>query len=506
VEELMDLRPDTVTVLRGGQEQTIPAEELRVGDVMVLRPGEKVAADAIVLEGDSVIDSSALTGESIPKSVSPDDEPLSGSVNVSAVLKAEVTTPVNESTAARILKLVRSESSKKGRTERFISRFARYYTPAVVGIAVLLAIILPLAAHFTVREAIHRALIFLVISCPCALVISVPLAYFAGVGGASKLGILFKNTQAMDLAAKTKAVVFDKTGTLSTGRFRVTSVKSEKMDDQMFLRIAAHAEAYSNHPLAKSVKAAYDGEIYIELIEDFQEVPGKGIRVSVDGVPILLGSESFMASRSIPVEAHPGAEMALYMAIGGQYAGRLLLSDTVKDEAGKAVTDLLEAGCGQVMMLTGDSQEVSEQFARAVGIQEFHAQCLPEDKVAHVKALKSRIGNGSLLFVGDGLNDAPVLTAADVGVAMGGLGSDAAVEAADVVLMDDNPSKVAVAIRAARNTRKIVWENILFAIAVKLIIMALGVVGISTLWFAVIADVGVALAAVLNSIRAFYIK
>ena len=503
VEQLMDMRPESAVVLKNGEEKVVPAEEIQVGDIIVIRPGEKIAADCIVIEGESVIDCSALTGESVPVNVSADDAILSGSINVSSVLRAEVTAPVNESTASRILELVRAESEKKGKTEKFITKFAKYYTPAVIAAAVLIAVLLPILTELTFSESVYRALVFLVISCPCAIVISVPLAYFAGIGGASRQGVLFRSSAAMDAAAEAKAVVFDKTGTLTTGSFRVSSVKSDRMDDQMFLKIAAHTEAYSNHPLARSVREAYGGNIYIELIESFEEIPGKGVHVTIDGVPILFGSDKLLAENGIDAEVPENGELALYMAIGNQYAGRMILSDCIKDDASRAVTALRDAGCSRISMLTGDSDPIASRIAESVGISDFTAGCLPEDKVARVKEIKSGIGSGTLIFVGDGLNDAPVLTAADVGAAMGGLGSDAAVEAADIVIMDDRPIKIASAIAAARSTRKIVRQNIIMALAVKLVIMIIGAVGISTLWFAVIADVGVALAAVLNSLRAF---
>jgi len=507
VEELMDLRPDSATVLEEGEERSVPAEDLEVGATIIIRPGERVPMDCSVIEGSSVLDMSALTGESVPRPVEPGDSLLSGSVNLSAPLKALVTAPASESTAARILKLVQAESAKKGRTEKFITRFARVYTPVVIAIAVVLAAVMWLVLKRPIVESVNRALVFLVISCPCALVISVPLTYFAGIGGASKLGILFKSSAAVDAVAKTRVVVFDKTGTLTTGSFKVSSVKPEKMDSEMMLKIAAHAEAYSNHPIAKSIVSAYGGPISYDLIDGHTEYSGKGIIASIEKIKIVIGSREFLREQGTEVPEEKTEDLAVYMSIGDIYAGRITLSDAVKEDSASAIRDLADAGVEHVSMLTGDNAEISSKLAKAVGIKEYYAECLPEDKVDRVRELKKRMGDkGTLVFVGDGINDAPVLTAADVGIAMGGLGSDAAVEAAEVVIMDDSPRKVSVAINASRNTLRIVYQNVILALAIKLIIMALGVAGISTLWFAVVADVGVALGTILNSIRAFFVR
>lgn len=507
VEELMDLRPDSATVLADGEERNIPAEEVEVGMFIVIRPGERVPLDCNVIEGNSVLDMSALTGESMPRPVGPGETLLSGSVNLSAPIKAQVTSIASESTAARILKMVQAESAKKGRTEKFITRFARIYTPVVIAIAVVLALVMWIVFKHPIIESVNRALVFLVISCPCALVISVPLTYFAGIGGASKLGILFKSSAAVDAVAKTRVVVFDKTGTLTTGSFKVSSVKPEKMDSDMMLKIAAHAEAYSNHPIAKSIVSAYGGPISYDLIDSHTEHSGKGIIAYIENIKIVLGSLEFLREQGTEVPDSKPDDMVVHMSIGDIYAGWIALSDTIKEDSAAAIRDLADAGVEHVSMLTGDSAEIASKLAKAVGIKEYFAECLPEDKVERVHELKKRTGDkGALIFVGDGINDAPVLTAADVGIAMGGLGSDAAVEAAEVVIMDDGPTKVAAAIHASKNILRIVYQNVVFALGAKLIIMALGVVGISTLWFAVFADVGIALATVLNSIRAFHIK
>lgn len=506
VAELVNLRTDTATLLDGETERTVPVEEVAVGATIVIRPDEIVPLDCVVMDGSSVMDTSLLTGDGASQSVKEGDHLLSGYFNTGSTIRAEVTAPASESTSAKILEMVQAESTKRGKTEKFITKFARIYTPIVLALAVILAVVIPLATELTFIDSIQRALVFLVIACPCALVISVPLAYFAGIGGASKLGILFKNSAAMDAIAKTKAVVFDKDGTLTTGGLRVASVKSDRMDAEMLLKIAAHAEAYSATPAAKAIVAAYDGNIYLELIDKFVEYPD-GVTVTVNNIQISLGTQEFMELRGIDLGEEAGIQNAVYMSIADQYAGRLLLSDAIREDSADAVRELEFAGGEHVAMLTGDSKEASDALAKAVGIDEYYADCLPMDKIAKVKDIKSRVGTkGTLIFVGDSISDIPAIDAADVGIAMGGLGSEAAIEAADVVIIDDKPTKVATAIYAAKSTRSIVFQNVIFILFIKVLVLVLGAFGISPLWFAVFADVGVALAAVLNSMRAFYIR
>ena len=507
VEELMDLHPYDVTVLADGEEKTAHPDDLRVGDIILIRPGDKIPADCVVLEGSSAVNCVAITGDEQPVNVSAEDTLLSGYVNLTNPLRAEVSAIAKESTAARILELVRTESEKKGRTEKFISKFARIYTPIVLALAVIVVFALPLIFKYSWIDSIKRALVFLVIACPCALVISVPLAYFAGIGGASRLGILFKNTGSIDAVAKTKAVVFDRTGTLTTGNLRITSIKSDRLDVSIMLKMAAHAEAYSVHPIAKSIKEAYDGEIYIELITQYEEYPGQGISVKVDNIPVSLGSRAFIEGLGTKITDEETPDISVYISVNGEYGGRILLSDTIRDDSEEAVRCIEDIGGRYIAMVSADNREISKRFADRLGIEEFYADCLPSDKVAHVTHLKGLLGSsGSLIFVGDGVDSSQVFSAADAGVTIGGLGSDAAIEAADVIIMDDKPSKVATAVRSARNTYGIVWQNIIFALGIKLAILILGLFGISALWFAVFADVGVALLAVLNSMRAFHIR
>lgn len=506
VAELVNLRAETATVLDGEEARTVPVDEVAVGATIVIGPDEVVPLDCVVMDGSSVMDTSLLTGDGAPQSVREGDHLLSGYYNTGTAIKAEVTATASESTSARILQMVQAESTKRGKTEKFITKFARIYTPIVLALAVILAVVIPLVTELSLTESIQRALVFLVIACPCALVISVPLAYFAGIGGASRLGVLFKNSAAMDAIAKTKAVVFDKDGTLTTGGMRVTSVKSDRMEADMLLKIAAHAEAYAASPTSKAIMSAYDGNVYLELIDKFVEYPD-GVTVTVNGILIALGTQSFLELRGIDLGEDAGVQNAVYLSIADQYAGRLVLSDAIREDSADAVRELEFAGGEHVAMLTGDSKEASDALAKAVGIDEYYADCLPMDKIAKVKDIKSRVGTkGTLIFVGDSISDIPAIDAADVGIAMGGLGSEAAIEAADVVIIDDKPTKVATAIYAARSTRRIVFQNVIFILFIKVLVLVLGAFGISPLWFAVFADVGVALAAVLNSMRAFYIR
>ncbi len=488
-------------MLRDGEVCAVAPEDVKVGETLCIEQGKTFPLDCIVTQGEGVVDNSPLFGAGEPQRVAPESTVLAGAVNLSGTIWAEATAEAEDSTAAKLMETLEDDLDKKGETERFLTKFSRIYTPIVLGLAILAMICLPLIFRVPVGESIHRGLVFLVIACPCALVISVPLAYFAGIGGAAKQGILFKSSTAMDKISKTKAVVFDKTGTLTTGQFRVTAVKSDKMDADMLLKIAAHAEAYSSHPIAKAIISAYGGVIYIELIESFREFAGRGITVTVNGIPITLGSQEFLESQGVSLSADGGVERAVYMAIQGIYAGRIILSDTIKADSAEAIRSLTEAGGERIAMVTGDSRQSSGDLAKAMGIGEYYAECLPGDKVARVQDMKSKMGGGSLIFVGDGK---PTPEAADVGVDMGGLRHQT--ERADVIIMDDRPTKVATAIYAARSTRRIVFENIAVIFAFKLAVLILGALGISAMWFAVLADSGIAVAASLNSIRAFYIR
>ena len=500
-------KPETVTVVRGGKEFTLGVQDVAVGETVVIRPGERAAFDCRVLYGESTLDLSALTGESLPVRAEFDDLILSGSVNLTGVLHAAVEKPADESTAARILRLVQSENAKKSETERFITRFAKVYTPVVLVLAVLAAVLLPVLTELRFAESIHRALVFLVISCPCALVLSVPMAYFAGIGGAARHGIVFKSAAAVDTAAAAGCVVFDKTGTLTNGKLRVCAVRSTKTDSDMLLRIAAHAEAYSNHPAAKSIVAAYPGTLQLELVNGFQEYPGRGVRVQVGSIPVLAGSAVFLAEMDAPV---PGDELAdgitVYVAVGGRYAGRIQLGDDLRENAAKAVDRLSLCGC-RTAMITGDNETAAQRAAAQLQIEEVYASCLPENKAELVRTIREGVpAKQTTLFVGEGMNDAPALLASDLGIAMGGLGSDAAIEAADAIILDDEPMKVPGMIRISRFVRQIVRQNICFALGVKLIVLILAVFGCAAMWMAVFADVGAALLTVLNAIRALRVR
>lgn len=505
IASLMNLRPDTATVVVDGEEQQVSVDDVRLDDVIIIRPGERVAVDCTVIEGTSAMDMSSLTGESMPVTVSAECELLSGAMNLDGVLQTRVTALASESTAARILDLVQSEAAKKGPTEKFITKFARIYTPIVVVLAVLTAIVIPLVSDVTIIESIKKACNFLVISCPCALVISVPLAYFAGIGGASKYGVLFKNSGAMDILAKAQAVVFDKTGTLTQGKFVISDIIPEQgVEKNLLLRTAAHAEFYSTHPIAKSIVDAYGEEIQTDLLDEYREHAGMGVTAAIGGVRVAVGNSEFIKKFNIKTQGGGSTDVAIHIAIEGKYAGRILLADAVKPDAAEAIDELQNGYNIQVAMVSGDSKAINSRLAERLGITEFYAECLPADKVRHIGGIKSRIANGgSLIFVGDGINDAPVLTAADAGVAMGGLGSDAAVEAAEVVIMDDKPTKIIAAINLAKKTRIIVIQNVVAALGMKLIVLILSICLNVPLWLALFSDVGVALLAILNSMRAF---
>ena len=498
ISHLMDIRPDTAHVQRDGKLETVHPEEVKPGETILVQPGEKVPMDGIVLEGTSSLDTVALTGESVPRSIREGDEILSGCVNLSGVLKVKTTKAFGESTAAKILDLVENAAEKKSRSESFITRFARIYTPIVVVLAVLVALV-PGLITGEWSTWIYRGLMFLVVSCPCALVISVPLTFFGGLGGASRKGILIKGSNLLDSLAQVNTVVFDKTGTLTEGVFEVTAVHPEVIDSKELLHLAAHVERHSTHPIAMALRNAYPDEADHCRVEDIQETAGHGIIASVNGKKVAVGNAKLM--EKVGAAAHP-CELEgtiIHVAIDGSYAGHVVISDRIKADSAQAIEALRKEGVRKTVMLTGDQQSVAAAVASALKVDEFHAQLLPADKVTQVEKL---IREGTLAFVGDGINDAPVLTRADVGIAMGALGSDAAIEAADVVLMDDKPSKIAQAIRTARKTILIARENIVFAIGIKLLVLVLAALGVASMWMAVFADVGVTVLAVLNAMRA----
>jgi Cd2+/Zn2+-exporting ATPase len=498
IAHLMDIRPDTAHVERNGALLTVAPDTVEKGEVIVIQPGEKVPMDGVVLEGRSNLDTVALTGESVPRGVGPDDEVLSGCVNLSGVLRVRVTKAFGESTASRILDLVENAAERKSRSESFITKFARVYTPIVVGLAVALAVI-PSLITGEWATWIYRALMFLVVSCPCALVISVPLTFFGGLGGASRKGILVKGANFMDTLSHVKTVVFDKTGTLTEGVFEVTAVHPELIDEKELLHLAAHVERHSTHPIAAALRNAYPNEQDDCLIADVRETAGHGVIATVNGKRVAVGNEKLMGLEG--ASSHP-CELkgtVIHVSIDGVYAGHIVISDRVKADAAAAVAALHQAGVRRTVMLTGDQPDIAAAVAASVGVDAWYAGLLPADKVARLETL---LPEGPVAFVGDGINDAPVLARADLGVAMGALGSDAAIEAADVVLMDDKPSKVAEAVRIARRTLRIARENMAFAIGIKVLVLALAAFGLATLWMAVFADVGVTVLAVLNAMRA----
>lgn len=511
---MMDIAPDYANIERDGAIVEVDPDEVQVGDIIVVKPGERVPIDGVVVDGTSQLDTAALTGESVPRHIEVGGEVISGCINMTGVLRIRTTKLFGTSTVSRILELVENASEKKARTENFITRFARVYTPIVTLAAVAIAVVPPLLGMGAWAGWILRGLTFLVVSCPCALVISVPLSFFGGIGGASRLGILVKGSNYLEALAQVDTVVFDKTGTLTSGTFGVVGVHpAGAIDSDQLLAVAAHAEAFSDHPIALSVKKAYldeapaDSERIIDQarIEDAAEESGHGVKATVDGHAVLVGNDKLMSAHGISC---PDCELTgtiLHVAIDGAYAGHIVIADTVKDDAAQAIADLHAAGVERCIMLTGDREEVARSVASDLGLDEYHAQLLPGDKVEQVERILDS-ARGNLAFVGDGINDAPVLTRADVGIAMGAMGSDAAIEAADIVLMDDKPSNIARAIRVARKTMRIVHQNIVFAIGVKLLILALAAVGIANMWLAVFGDVGVAVIAILNAMRAMNVK
>ena len=513
ISDLMDIRPDYANIETDGKLEQIDPDEVGIGSVIVVQPGEKVPIDGVVMEGTSTLNTSALTGESLPRDAQEGDEIISGCINMTGVLKIKTTKEFGDSTVSKILDLVENASSRKSRSEAFITKFARVYTPAVVYSAIALAILPPLVRMFGMGIPaewgtwIYRALTFLVISCPCALVISIPLSFFAGIGGASNAGVLVKGSNYMETLSKTKCVVFDKTGTLTQGVFEVNEVHHNEMDRAQLLEYAALAESASSHPISKSLQRAYGKEIDRSRVTDIQEISGNGVTAKVDGVNVAAGNSKLMDRLGVKwIDCHEAGTI-IHMAVDGRYAGHIVISDIEKPHAKEAIQALKKAGVEKTVMLTGDSRKVAEHVAADLGIDEVHAELLPADKVSEVEELlKKNTGKGKLAFVGDGINDAPVLSRADIGIAMGAMGSDAAIEAADIVLMDDDPLKISKAIRISRKCLRIVYENIWFAIGIKLICLILGAVGIANMWLAIFADVGVMIIAVLNAIRALFVK
>ena len=513
ISELMDIRPDYANIERDGKLEQIDPDEVETGTVIVVQPGEKVPIDGIVTAGHSTLNTSALTGESLPREVSEGDEIISGCINMNGVLKIRTTKEFGESTVSKILDLVENASSRKSRSEAFISKFARVYTPAVCFGALALAILPPLVRMLAMGISpewgnwIYRALTFLVISCPCALVISIPLSFFAGLGGASKEGILIKGSNYLETLSQTKIVVFDKTGTLTQGVFEVNGIHHSTLEDKKLIEYAALAESASSHPISKSLQRAYGKTPDRSRVSDVQEISGNGIIAKVDGTEVAAGNAKLMERLGVKYINCHHAGTIIHIALNGQYAGHILISDIVKPTSKAAVNALKHAGVEKTVMLTGDSRSAAKQAADEIGIDEVHSELLPADKVAEVEALiGSKPDKAKLAFVGDGINDAPVLSRADIGIAMGAMGSDAAIEAADVVLMDDDPMKISKAIKISRKCLRIVYENIWFAIGIKLICLALGALGIANMWLAVFADVGVMIIAVLNAIRALFVK
>ena len=503
IASLMDIRPDYANVYREGNIETVNPEEVKIGETIVIKPGEKIPLDGKIIEGKTTLDTKALTGESLPREVSEGDEVLSGCINLNGMIKIEVTKEFGESTVSKILDLVENASSKKSKSENFITKFAKYYTPAVVIIALILAIVPPLVIQgATFSDWIYRALSFLVVSCPCALVISIPLSFFGGIGGASKRGILIKGSNYLEALSNTEIAVFDKTGTLTKGVFEVQEVKPVDISNEELLKIAAYAENYSNHPISKSIKQAYHKPIDEKEIINSEELSGLGIVAKIGEKNVLVGNEKLMQEKQIEFEKCNKIGTILYIAIDGKYAGYILIADKIKDDAKQTIEELKKNDIKQTIMLTGDKKEVGESVAKEVGIDKVYTELLPTDKVQKVEELlKTKSPKGKLAFVGDGINDAPVLTLADIGIAMGGLGADSAIEAADIVIMTDEPSKIIKAIKLSKKTMRIVKENIVFAIFIKILVLVLTAFGLSTMWEAVFADVGVSIIAIINALR-----
>lgn len=502
ISDMMDICPEYANIEEDGVLKQVDPDDVEVGSIIVVKPGERIPLDGIVVEGESLIDTAALTGESVPRSAKAGDEIISGCVNGSGTLKVKTTKEFDDSTVAKILELVENASSKKAKVENFITRFAKYYTPVVTIGAVILAILPPLILGGGWAEWIQRACIFLVISCPCALVISVPLGFFGGIGAASKIGVLVKGSNYLEAVAEMTTIVFDKTGTLTKGEFKVTDVITENGSKEELIELAALGEGYSNHPIANSIREAYGKELDLNRVTNTEEIAGHGIKAVIDGKTVLLGNEKLMKSESIFYTSCKSMGTVVYVACNGVFEGAVVISDTIKDGAKEAIRDMKQVGVRHTVMLTGDRREAAETVAQTLGIDEVHAELLPGGKVEQVEALlKAEKEKERLAFVGDGINDAPVLTRADIGIAMGSMGSDAAIEAADIVLMDDDVTKIASVVKIARKTLRIVKQNIVFALAIKALVLILGALGMANMWEAVFADVGVSVIAILNSMR-----
>ena len=512
ISELMDIRPDYANIEKDGTLEQVDPDEVEIGTIIVVQPGEKVPIDGVITEGTSTLNTSALTGESLPRDAKAGDEVISGCINMTGLLKIRTTKEFGESTVSKILELVENSSSRKSKSENFISKFAKYYTPAVCYGALALAFIPPIVLLIMGKSAmwgdwIYRALTFLVISCPCALVISIPLSFFAGIGGASNQGILVKGSNYLETLAQTKYVVFDKTGTMTQGVFEVSGIHHNEMPDEKLLEYAALAECSSSHPISKSLQKAYGKPIDRNRVTDIEEISGNGVIAKVDGISVAAGNTKLMNRLGIAYQDCHHVGTVVHMAIDGKYAGHILISDIIKPHAKEAIAELKKAGISKTVMLTGDSKRVADQVAGELGIQEVYSELLPADKVSRVEELlNQKSEKAKLAFVGDGINDAPVLSRADIGIAMGALGSDAAIEAADIVLMDDDPLKISKAIKIARKCIRIVYENIYFAIGIKILCLILGALGIANMWVAIFADVGVMILAVLNAIRTLFVK
>ena len=508
IASLMDIRPDYANVKKGDELVKVDPDEVQIGDIIVIKAGEKIPLDGKVIEGSSMIDTSALTGESVPREVEVGSDILSGCININGVITAKVTKEFGESTVSKILDLVENASSKKSNSEQFITKFARYYTPVVVIIAVFLAIIPPLVIDgATFSDWIYRALAFLVVSCPCALVISIPLSFFGGIGGASKKGVLVKGSNYLEALAETEIVVFDKTGTLTKGVFNVQEIHPEGVSKEELLELTAHAESYSNHPISLSLKRAYSKEIDNGRISDVEEISGHGVIATVDGKKVMAGNIKLMKMMDIPYFKGELIGTIVHVAVNNKYIGYIVIADEVKEDSAQAIKELKAANIKQTVMLTGDNKSIGSKVAKELGLDKVYAELLPADKVEKLEELFSQKSKkGKLAFVGDGINDAPVLARADIGIAMGGLGSDAAIEAADVVIMTDEPSKIATAMKISKKTLKIAHQNIVFAIGIKIIVLILSAFGIATMWAAIFADVGVTIIAVLNAFRALNVK
>lgn len=508
IASLMDIRPDYANVKKGDELVKVDPDEVQIGDIIVIKAGEKIPLDVKVIEGSSMIDTSALTGESVPREVEVGSDILSGCININGVITAEVTKEFGESTVSKILDLVENASSKKSNSEQFITKFARYYTPVVVTIAVFLAIIPPLVIDgATFSDWIYRALAFLVVSCPCALVISIPLSFFGGIGGASKKGVLVKGSNYLEALAETEIVVFDKTGTLTKGVFNVQEIHPEGVSKEELLELTAHAESYSNHPISLSLKRAYSKEIDNGRISDVEEISGHGVIATVDGKKVMAGNIKLMKMMDIPYFKGELIGTIVHVAVNNKYIGYIVIADEVKEDSAQAIKELKAANIKQTVMLTGDNKSIGSKVAKELGLDKVYAELLPADKVEKLEELFSQKSKkGKLAFVGDGINDAPVLARADIGIAMGGLGSDAAIEAADVVIMTDEPSKIATTMKISKKTLKIAHQNIVFAIGIKIIVLILSAFGITTMWAAIFADVGVTIIAVLNAFRALNVK